>query len=270
MSILSLLASDNFITVNRTLIKAVGLDAAVILGELASEANYWKENGGAEDGFFYSTVENLEEKTSLSKYLQASALEKLKAAGLVEIEKRGLPARRYIKINEEKLLEVFDNKKSKILTTVGEKISPLEVEKLDSNKTKDKKTKEKDKREGYTDAEVLDSIPIVKDNPEIRDALLDFIQMRKKIKKPICTERALRLNISTAIKLSHGEPDVMLAIIDQSLRNSWQGFYLLKEQTKTNTDDYFERLLREQEEQDENRNSIASAEGVPNALPELF
>lgn len=267
MSILSLLASDNFITVNRTLIKEVGLDAAVILGELASEANYWKENGEAEDGFFYSTVENIEEKTSLSKYQQAQAIEKLRAAQLIEVEKRGLPARRFIKINEENLLRVFDHKKSKNLTTGGEKIEPLEVKKLDSNKTKEKKTKEKDKREDIID--VLESFEIVRNNPEIREALMDFIEMRKKSKKPLTTIRALKLNINDAIKLSGGEPDIMLKIIEQSIKNSWLGFYELKE--KTNTDDYFEMLLKETEGQTiEIRDNTTSFAGIPDSLPELL
>lgn len=270
MSIISLLAADNFITVNRSIVKALGLEAAVLLGEFASEATYWEEGEQTEDGFFYSTIENVEERTSLSVYQQKNAIAVLVENNLIEVKRMGMPARRYIKINERGIADLLTNKIASFSQTRCRKTNKQDCEFFATNKTINKKTKEKDKREGYTDAEVLDSFPIVKNNPEIRDALLDFIQMRKKIKKPICTERALRLNISTAINLSYGDPDVMLSIIDQSLRNSWQGFYSLKEQTKTNTDDYFERLLREQEEQDENRNRIASAEGVPNSLPELL
>lgn len=46
MNILKLIASDSFITVNKELIKKVGLEEAIILGELASELDYWTKNNG--------------------------------------------------------------------------------------------------------------------------------------------------------------------------------------------------------------------------------
>lgn len=231
MSFISLLASDNFITVNRSMIKMVGLDAAVILGELASEANYWKERGEMqEDGFFYSTVENIEEKTSLSKYLQATAIEKLRAAGFVEMEKRGMPAKRYIKINEDRIIQAFDHKKSKILTTRSQKISPQEVENFDLNNTKEKKTKEKDitkKERKSSFDDILDSVEIIRENPDLREALIDFIKMRKNSKKPL-TDKALKLNINDAFRLSGGDADLMRQIVEQSIKRGWLGMFPLK------------------------------------------
>lgn len=46
MNVLKLIASDSFITVNKELIKKVGLEEAIILGELASELDYWTKNNG--------------------------------------------------------------------------------------------------------------------------------------------------------------------------------------------------------------------------------
>lgn len=67
MTLLKLIASDSFITVNKEIIKKVGLEEAIILGELISELDYWtKNNGLTEDGYFFSTIENIEEKTTLS------------------------------------------------------------------------------------------------------------------------------------------------------------------------------------------------------------
>jgi hypothetical protein len=42
MSVLGLLASRNYITVNKDLIQALGLEEAIILGELASEYSFWE------------------------------------------------------------------------------------------------------------------------------------------------------------------------------------------------------------------------------------
>lgn len=273
MSFLSLLAADNFITVNRSLIKMVGLDAAVILGEFASEANYWKERGEMQDdGFFFSTVENIEEKTSLTKYLQSTAIEKLKAAGFVEVQKRGMPAKRFIKINEDEIIKAFDHKKSKILTTSGENFLPQDVENFDHNNTKEKKTKERDitkkERKKETFDEVLDSLDLIRENPDLREAFIEYIKMRKLIKKPL-TDRALKLNINEAYKLSGGNAKKMQAIVEQSIQHSWAGMYDIKEKAQ-NKDTYFSDLLKEMEEQNEAGNYLEGVAGLPSTFPDLL
>lgn len=77
MGILQLLASRNFITVNKTLIQTLGIEEAIMLGELASEYDYWENNDKLEEGWFFSTVENVEENTTLTKYKQKKALDNL-------------------------------------------------------------------------------------------------------------------------------------------------------------------------------------------------
>ena len=49
MSILRLIANDNFIVVNKSLIHLFGLEETLILGELVSEYEYWKNQGKLED-----------------------------------------------------------------------------------------------------------------------------------------------------------------------------------------------------------------------------
>jgi hypothetical protein len=103
MSTLKLLASNNFITVNKTLMISLGIDEAIMIGELASEYDCCKTKEQLdENGFFSSTVEKVEENTTLTKYKQKKALDKLQKLGIVEVQRKGLPAKRYIKINEEK------------------------------------------------------------------------------------------------------------------------------------------------------------------------
>ena len=59
MIIASLLASSSFIMTNKILIKAVGTDAAILLGELCSEYNYWEQrNELTNKHWFFSTREN--------------------------------------------------------------------------------------------------------------------------------------------------------------------------------------------------------------------
>lgn len=143
MSILHLLSADNFITVNRRIAEIVGLEAAVIFGELASESLYWQQNNPEGHGWFYSTVENLEKKTFLSAHSQRIALIKLQEQGWIEVEKRGMPAKRFIRLKEDEITKVVNNKSLKILTTSDEKNEQQVVQNLNGNNNIDNKNIEK-------------------------------------------------------------------------------------------------------------------------------
>lgn len=134
MGILSLIASRNFIAVNKDLMRLLGLDEAVLLGELASEYAYWHEQNKLDGGWFYSTVENVEKNTTLKKNRQATALKNLQKIGIIEVTRKGLPAKRYIKINEEKILDVLSNKKLKNSTSEPEKLEKSTVPSVDENR----------------------------------------------------------------------------------------------------------------------------------------
>lgn len=132
-SIINLLASNSYIVINKYLLNELGLNETLLLGELASEYNYWKQENGLVDGYFYSTVDNVKNNTTLTRYQQAQALEKLQQLDLVEVEIKGVPAKRYIKIKEESISKIFNNKMLKNLTTRSKKTSELDVKKLDGN-----------------------------------------------------------------------------------------------------------------------------------------
>lgn len=115
MSILNLLASNGFITVNKKLIHEIGLVEAVIFGELCSECVYWQSQGKlTEDNMFFCSVARLQEATALSEYKQRTAIRNLESYGLIETELKGLPAVRYFKIVEEQLLNIFELSSEKI------------------------------------------------------------------------------------------------------------------------------------------------------------
>ena len=77
-SILKLISSDGFITLNKSIIKTLGLHESVMLGELASKYNYWKEKDNlTNDGYFFCTIENIQEETSLSGSQQRKIIDKL-------------------------------------------------------------------------------------------------------------------------------------------------------------------------------------------------
>lgn len=65
------------------------------------------------------------------------------------------------------------------------------------------------------------------DNENLKKALLDFIKMRKLAKKPM-TDKALKLLMSKLDRLGRCDGE-KIAILDQSIMNSWQSVYELKE-----------------------------------------
>lgn len=129
MNIVNLLASDNYIVVNKDLIKEFGINTALMLGELASEYQYYYKNNMLENGMFFSTIENIEENTGLSKHQQKKALDELKSMGIVDVIVKGLPAKRYIKID----INILENKFANNWQTSSEKISKLEGKKVAGN-----------------------------------------------------------------------------------------------------------------------------------------
>lgn len=228
MSILKILSSDNYISVNKTLIQKVGLEAAAILGELASEFCYWEEHDGLADGYFFSTVENIEEKTGLSAYNQRQAMNKLMELGLIDVKKMGIPAKRYIRINEEQVAEVFNNKLLKNLTTSNQIFSQQEGEFFNTNNNiNNNNISNKNIEKNNIFDDILDSVPVIANNDDLRETFTDFIKMRKTLKKPL-TDRGLKLTINNTFKLGGGDPDVMKAVLEQSIANSWIGVFPLK------------------------------------------
>lgn len=87
--------------------------------------------------------------------------------------------------------------------------------------TNPKKKSEKEK------GETFDSI-LAPLSPEVRDAFVEFIKMRKAIKARL-TERALTLAIKKAYELAGGDEAKVKAIVEQSVFNSWKGLYQLKD-----------------------------------------
>ena len=151
MGIITFISSRNYIAVNRILMKEYGLHEALLLGELASEYEYWEAQGQiTEDGYFYSTVENVKENTTLSDSQQRKAITSLKKKGVLDVKLKGIPAKRYFRINESALLELLNinSNNSQNVKSSSLKIEELEMQKQQTNKNnlikKENENKNKD------------------------------------------------------------------------------------------------------------------------------
>ncbi|MCM1166661.1 MAG: hypothetical protein NC299_14225 [Lachnospiraceae bacterium] len=103
--IFKLLNPDNTVTINRPLAHAFGTNEAIIYSALiAKQAYYDKHNMLDEDGCFYSTIADLQESTGLTRYQQDGAIKYLAETGLIECCKKGIPARRFFRVNNDIVL----------------------------------------------------------------------------------------------------------------------------------------------------------------------
>lgn len=66
-------------------------------------------------------------------------------------------------------------------------------------------------------------------NEELENAFQEFLTMRKNIKKPISTKQAITRMLNKIEKLSGGDDDLAIKIINQSTDHCWQDVYALKE-----------------------------------------
>lgn len=148
MILTNFLASNSYIITNKFLIQIVGLESAILLGELCSEYNYWnKTNQLTDDEWFFSTRENIENNTGLSDYKQRVALNKLIEKKLILTRRMGVPCKVYYKINENEIIKLcneakkqdsqnFKNKNLKNLTSSSENFEELDIESFNINNNK--------------------------------------------------------------------------------------------------------------------------------------
>lgn len=108
MSILKLLASSNYLTVSKDLIKKLGTLEALMIGELASEFEYWNTRDELdEEGYFFSTIDNIETVLCIPRKQQKVILDNLQKKKILDIKLKGIPAKRYIKFNEKELVTLL-------------------------------------------------------------------------------------------------------------------------------------------------------------------
>ena len=166
MSILmNLLSNSGYIIVNKEIIKKIGLHEAIIIGELCSEYTYWEKANKLDNGYFFSTRENIEENTGLSAYQQREAFKRLAQMGIVLERLKGMPQQKWYSLDMEKLYDLlnkgtsfitsseeikdqgikkFDTKILKNLIINSKETEHLDVKKLDTNNNNNNKKNNKE------------------------------------------------------------------------------------------------------------------------------
>lgn len=114
------------------------------------------------------------------------------------------------------------------------------VSEMDTQDSVDKNSKDKGSK-GKDNIKPPRCSAIYFPNDELlNQAFLDYLEMRRQIKKPM-TERAIELAMKklaelSALPFSGGmDNDLAIRILNQSVMNSWQGLFPLKEQKTSST-----------------------------------
>ena len=131
--IFDFMSSDGFISVNKSLVKLLGFQETGLYCELISRYRYFRDKEMlTEDGWFFNTIEDLEDVLNMSVFVQRNIINKLVKLGLLEIKHKGIPCKRYFKLNanQTEIFGILDNLKHEN----GLKSRLLETRKLGSEK----------------------------------------------------------------------------------------------------------------------------------------
>lgn len=173
-----LLISNNYWVLNKSVVSEFGVETAFILGVLAEAEKMLAD----EDGWFFQTSETIEEITGLSNHKQTLCFKTLKEKGILEQKNKGVPMKRYFKINFENIQKLlfknFKNYNSKILKT--------NIQNFSNNKESSYKEYNKENNN-------KNIICVADDLPEHDKAMIDFDKFWEMYDKKVGKDSCLKI-----------------------------------------------------------------------------
>jgi hypothetical protein len=176
-------------------------------------------------GEFVTSIDNLASGTNLTKSQVRTSLTKLQSSG--EVIAKSQQGKRYTIIRVCKFEEYQDSNEIAMKSqTFSNEIANLSQTFSNEIATTKERKKEKKDKKYYED-------------DSLNQTFIDYVDMRKRIKAPM-TDKAVKLAMNKLEKLSQGDDDKAIKILEQSIMNSWKGLFELKEEKKTNKFNNFE------------------------------
>ena len=99
MTLLKLLGNNGFISYNKDIARNVGVNEAIVFGELCSLADMFAYEE------FYFSQEKICNDTGLSKKQVREAIKKLAAIGFVTVTKKGQPCKNWYYLHDKNILK---------------------------------------------------------------------------------------------------------------------------------------------------------------------
>ena len=178
--------------------------------------------GFSQDGEseFKGSLKYISEFLGISKSTAQRSIEKLVDRGIVEKRVEEISG---VKFNRYMAHEKADTPIVKTSTGCSQndhggivKMTTNNTNIYNTNNNTSNNTKDKDTPARYFEDE------------ELNNKFLEFLSMRKKIRNPVRTDRALKALLKKLHELSGGDVGLMKQIIDQSLDKEWLGLFELK------------------------------------------
>lgn len=116
-------------------------------------------------------------------------------------------------------------------TPISEPISDKQEYKEDKNdkNVKNVKNVNREKKEVTNVTKKKEPVVYYQNDELLDNAFREYVTMRNKIKKPITTKQCLTRAMNTLDKLSGGDNDLAIKILNQSVDHCWQGLFELKD-----------------------------------------
>lgn len=106
-----LLMSSNYYTLNKQIVKEIGIESAFLLTILIEASDGLAD----EEGWFYQTIEKIGELTGIGRHKQDKIIKKLIELKILEQKNKGVPCKRYFKVNYEMIENlVFQNQQTSL------------------------------------------------------------------------------------------------------------------------------------------------------------
>ena len=106
-----LLMSSNYYTLNKHVVKTLGIEPAFLLTILIEASDGLAD----EEGWFYQTIEKIGELTGIGRHKQDKIIKDLIESKILEQKNKGVPCKRYFKINYEMIENlVFQKQQSSL------------------------------------------------------------------------------------------------------------------------------------------------------------
>ena len=116
-----LLMSSNYYTLNKQIVKSLGIESAFLLTILIEASDGLSDD----EGWFYQTIEKIGELTGIGRHKQDKIIKDLIELKILEQKNKGVPCKRYFKIN----YSMIEN-----LVFLSPQTSLSEIDKLDCKK----------------------------------------------------------------------------------------------------------------------------------------
>ncbi len=99
---MNIINAENTVYINRPLAHALGIKPALLYNALIGKQVYYEQHNMLDrEGYFYSTIEDMQESTALSRCQQNKAIAVLIKAGLIDFRIGGVHRRRHFRVRDD-------------------------------------------------------------------------------------------------------------------------------------------------------------------------